>query len=495
MLFLLCFRMPGQKDHNFECVLCSKRTRQKERRKCNKAIQAFFSKCLFVNSTDNDIICNKCRHKYYNDIQKSNSQCTADSNSTGDEYGDEYTPPKRKQKITGSPPSVSLPIKSTTKSHAYCFICRKPGPRLVVIPSEIRTRVLIFQNVWIPEGSRCCPSHIQDADLSEHVLQNIKTTNDNSYLSRTTITDILKRLREICIRQNRVRFDFDNPGSLQEHEYVELTGLTRAHFNDLFKTVEHSIKNTPSRSQRCSLAIFLCKMRNGLSNKLLATLFNISKYSIRRAISTVRSALMQNFVPYHLGFQHISRESVINDHTRRLAQSLLGDFGFPKAILVLDGTYIYIEKSNNFNFQRRSYSLHKGRPLIKPMVITTTSGYFVSILGPYFADEKNNDASILTHILKSNLEDIRNWVDKDDIFIVDRGFRDSLSLLEDLGIKAEMPRFLSRGDKQMSTEDANMSRLVTKVSIIDFINSTWNYMAKLTKFNELTSRIYSLYEQ
>ena len=100
------------------------------------------------------------------------------------------------------------------------------------------------------------------------------------------------------------------------------------------------------------------------------------------------------------------------------------------------------------------------------MVITTTSGYFISILGPYLADGKNNDASILNHILNQNVEDIKSWIEEDDSFVVDRGFRDSLSLLEDLGIKAEMPRFLSKGQKQMSTEDANMSRLVTKVSLV-----------------------------
>ena len=98
------------------------------------------------------------------------------------------------------------------------------------------------------------------------------------------------------------------------------------------------------------------------------------------------------------------------------------------------------------------------------MIITSTSGYIVSILGPYFADSKNSDASILNHILRSNLDDIRQWVQEDDIFVVDRGFRDSLSLLEDLGITAQMPKFMSRGEKQLSTEDANMSRLVTKVS-------------------------------
>ena len=108
--------------------------------------------------------------------------------------------------------------------------------------------------------------------------------------------------------------------------------------------------------------------------------------------------------------------------------------------------------------------MHKGRPLLKPMVIVTTSGYFVSVLGPYLSDSKNNDASILTHIMKTNVEDIKNWAQDDDIFVVDRGFRDALPLLDDMGIQAEMPKFLSKGQKQLSTEDANMSRLVTKVS-------------------------------
>ncbi|XP_063448441.1 uncharacterized protein LOC134727973 [Mytilus trossulus] len=47
---------------------------------------------------------------------------------------------------------------------------------------------------------------------------------------------------------------------------------------------------------------------------------------------------------------------------------------------------------------------------------------------------------------------------------VDRGFRDSLELLDDLGIKAQMPSFLTKDQKQMIiTDDANTSRLVTKV--------------------------------
>lgn len=98
------------------------------------------------------------------------------------------------------------------------------------------------------------------------------------------------------------------------------------------------------------------------------------------------------------------------------------------------------------------------------MVVITTTGYFVSILGPYFADRSNNDASILRHIINSNAESIRSWLSEDDIFIVNRGLRDVLPLLADLGIQGEMPKVLEARQKQMST-DAILSRLVTKACI------------------------------
>ena len=68
----------------------------------------------------------------------------------------------------------------------------------------------------------------------------------------------------------------------------------------------------------------------------------------------------------------------------------------------------------------------------------------------------------------SNIEDIRNWFHEEDIFIVDRGFRDSIDMLEELGIHAKMPSLLRRGEKQLSTSDANASRLVTKVYFHSF---------------------------
>ena len=79
---------------------------------------------------------------------------------------------------------------------------------------------------------------------------------------------------------------------------------------------------------------------------------------------------------------------------------------------------------------------------VKPMVVTSTDGYFLTVLRPYLS--KNNDVTILNHMLCTNVEYFEGWFQDDDILVVDRGFRDSLDMLKELGIHAEMPRLLSK---------------------------------------------------
>lgn len=71
-------------------------------------------------------------------------------------------------------------------------------------------------------------------------------------------------------------------------------------------------------------------------------------------------------------------------------------------------------------------------------------------MGPYIA--KNNDATILNHVMKTNIEDICDWVREEDIFVIDRGFRDSLDFLEEMGIQAQMPSFMTKGEKQLKMQ-------------------------------------------
>ena len=302
--------------------------------------------------------------------------------------------------------------------------------------------------------------------------------------NRTGILKIIEGLANSAkINKNR-RLDFDD-NDLDDDDYCNLTGLTKQNFDDLCSHVKPgSIRETKLRSVRTCIGMLLMKLKTGMSNNILATLFGISKTAIRRAVNSARVALSRDFVPFNVGFQHIFRQEVIDKHTRPIAQTLFGVEGNPPAILVIDGTYVYIQKSTQFAFQRRTYSQHKHRSLVKPMVFVTTTGYVMSVIGPYLSDPKNNDAKILNHIFKHNLEEIQEWLKEDDIVVVDRGFRDSIDFLEtEFGIKCKMPAFISKGSAQFSDEEGNSSRLVTKVRwVVESFNGRlkkWQYLDKV----------------
>ncbi|CAF5017157.1 unnamed protein product, partial [Rotaria socialis] len=125
----------------------------------------------------------------------------------------------------------------------------------------------------------------------------------------------------------------------------------------------------------------------------------------------------------------------------------------------------------------------KNRSLIKPMVAVTTTGYIVSVFGPFFSDNSNNDASILKHTLINNYDDILQRIEENDILILDRGFRDSLGVLKSLGIDVAMPLFLGPKQNQSDVQDANNSRFVT---ILRWVVASVNARIKRFKwFNQV----------
>lgn len=67
---------------------------------------------------------------------------------------------------------------------------------------------------------------------------------------------------------------------------------------------------------------------------------------------------------------------------------------------------------------------------------------------------------------------MREWFQANDILIVDRGYRDAVELLEQLDIRYHMSELLERGQRQLTTAQANSSRLVTKTRwIVEARNS------------------------
>ena len=130
--------------------------------------------------------------------------------------------------------------------------------------------------------------------------------------------------------------------------------------------------------------MLLVKLRAGLSLAVLSTLFGVKKITCSIAMHLARVSLMSNFVPKYLYLSHLERSKVCEDHTTDFARVLFADSKTDVSIAVADGTYIYIEKSGDYIFQRRSYSVHKGRQLL-----VATDSYILTVHGLNLADGKN----------------------------------------------------------------------------------------------------------
>jgi hypothetical protein len=360
---------------------------------------------------------------------------------------------------------IRVSIQGCRVSGARCIVCKK-AKKLTRISPMARTQIFIDRGIIIPPDTRCCRRHLENGFLSKTATNDIEVKSNYSILDDKTLCGLLENLRSVASRKG---LDFDYPPALTDDDYYNLTGLKKDQFDSVLASISGHIRSTSGRSPRTCLALLLTKLRTGLSLSVLSTLFALQKRRVGRAIAAARTAFLSMFVPNFLGTNHISREDFITKHTRTMAKTLFAG-GEDVCILVADGTYMYIEKSSNYKFQRRTFSLHKGRPLVKPMILVSSTGYILEVFGPYFADGKNNDANILTSIMRFDASRLRSWLQPNDVLVVDRGFRDCLEMLQDLGLITKMPHFLREGS-QHTTSEANESRLVTKIRwVIEAVN-------------------------
>ncbi|CAF1663287.1 unnamed protein product, partial [Didymodactylos carnosus] len=125
----------------------------------------------------------------------------------------------------------------------------------------------------------------------------------------------------------------------------------------------------------------------------------------------------------------------------------------------------------------------KKRHLVKTLSVLFPDGYAVDCLGPFPANA--NDAKITESILQLN-NTFQYWCEDGDVAIVDRAFRDVIESLEENGFDVRMPSFLPPKQKQLTTKEANSTRLITK--------NRWvveAYHARLKDWSLLSERIHN----
>ncbi|KAJ8708930.1 hypothetical protein PYW07_013534 [Mythimna separata] len=252
-------------------------------------------------------------------------------------------------------------------------------------------------------------------------------------------------------------------------------GLSKEQFGELYLELP-GIENI--RHNKLALAAYLIKLRTGDSDQRISTLLNVPRTTLMRLMGQARDILEQVFVPNNLGISHISRTQ-ISERNLLIPNGLFGGEN-RQPIIISDGTYLYVQKSSNYMYQKDTYSLHKYRNLMKPLLMVCCDGYIIDVLGPYPAT--TSDANIIIKEFNEESKPLRRYFQADDVFILDRGFRDSVPLLRACNYKTHMPASLQQGENQLSTLAANKSRAVTVCRwVVEAVNGIFKQSYKLLR--------------
>ncbi|KAJ8720634.1 hypothetical protein PYW08_006099 [Mythimna loreyi] len=280
---------------------------------------------------------------------------------------------------SGEPIQMTLPgYVRTPDTRRTCVFQYCENSTRYQIPNNFVLRMLGRYNLLISENSRVCNEHLQED------LWHLLAVQQNN-ISEFTAAHIVRALSILTTHVTTDVLNFAQYQTISPNEFHTWTGLTHDQYTDL-------LANTPSlndrRNKNVILAAVLVKLRTGDPNARLATILRTSESSFARMLKTGRITLMQDFVPLHLGFDHLSREDVARRNLT-VPDNLFGNPDSPpnerKAITICDGTYIYIQKSSNYFFQRKSYSNHKYRNLLKPFLFVCCDGHIIEVSGPHAA--------------------------------------------------------------------------------------------------------------
>lgn len=241
-----------------------------------------------------------------------------------------------------------------------------------------------------------------------------------------------------------------------DREMLLYSAHTNYQFNNLLNEL-HCLQEDLGSKAADALLMYLMRLRTGRTLIEIATHFGVSKTTVQRRIELVRERLNIAIVPRYLNFER-DREDLVS-HKSNLSSILFDGNDTSRAHLILDGTYIYIEKSFNHIVQKQTYNSHKKRNYLKMMMCVGTDGSIIHISGPYKATE--NDATITNKIINDSTSVVMKNYQPGDIMIVDRGFRDCVIGFQNHGFIVKMPT--CSHNPQLTAFEANSTRCVTIV--------------------------------
>lgn len=244
------------------------------------------------------------------------------------------------------PACLRLNVLTQTASRS-CVICND-NVEIHRLSLECRVNIFVLRDIYIPENVRSCQHHLDDQGFfPEPLLLGLRSVNRPYVIKGPQLHAFLQGLRIVATNQRR----FSDENSLTNTEFESFCPVTKQQFQELFDYCDRVPRPGGFRYiSKKDLLMFLCKLRQGLSDDFLKVIFEYpTRQAKSLAISTVPQSLMQRFVPTNIGLDALTREEYIQAHVTEFANQLYNpEPCAPRVIAYIDGTYTYIHKSSNF---------------------------------------------------------------------------------------------------------------------------------------------------
>lgn len=368
--------------------------------------------------------------------------------------------------------TLVLGMKRSSTSTRICLVCRSKDSLKTYTEVE-RCEILLCDGIFISANCTYCPKH-KEYDLNSlpdsHWLHEFNTNQLNAMciLARSRKKHEMRKEAKDAKERKRAKVAIDvtpNEVVLSELQIQDLI-----HASPILTDI--ATKTSLFRATMI-VKVYLMTLRKGLTMDELHCKFRITLVTIRRFLKLAREAFTVDIVKKEFGFANTSREILLSHMTQHTTKLHCGNDP-TRIITIWDGTYIFAEKSGNYEFQKKSWGVHKNRNLVKPMVVVSPDGYIVDIFCTYAATA--NDAKIIETVFATELDVMRVLKPK-DVILADRGFRSSPADLKKYGLIWKLPA-MSENGRQLTTKEANNSRLVTRcrwpVEVINgHIKSIW----------------------
>ena len=232
-----------------------------------------------------------------------------------------------------------LPIARSHLAQNKCIFNCANVKNLRRLSREECLEIYFKFDVFIAYGLRSCSHHWKSGTIS--VPSNFIATHQGINVQSSDILQILKTAKTLFMNEQKKSVSF----ILMEEKMLKFeTGLTKDNFRHLLSFFSES----NAHRNDLFLGVYLSKLRRGYTFEELAVRWNISRQSVSKYCSFSRDILSKDFLNTYLGL-NVTHEEMLSHQNETTTR--LHDPEGKKVILILDGTYIFIEKSNNFQFQ------------------------------------------------------------------------------------------------------------------------------------------------